>query len=273
MFYQKIFGTDAPIKINVGNLPEFPEHRHGDLEMHFALKGEYDIMIEKQLHRVTEGSMSFVHSMESHAVPRSERLDRSIVVLIVGSSLLKKRFAEFSRAAFPESVYDLSDHPRIRELFVECGELSHAIGSASELMLEGLVCQLLGRILMELSTSAPDRGQDADLRKVENIERALELIYYNYKEPITVEDAAKLTGYSKSNFCKIFKLTVGEGFHQALNRQRISNAAAMLKVSAASVTDISSEVGFSETKSFCRVFKSIMGVTPGQYRRGERNKK
>ena len=34
----------------------------------------------------------------------------------------------------------------------------------------------------------------------------------------------------------------------------------------AAISDISAEVGFSETKTFCRVFKSIMGVTPGQYR-------
>ena len=37
-------------------------------------------------------------------------------------------------------------------------------------------------------------------------EKALELIYYSYKEQITVEQAAELTGYSKSNFCKIFKI-------------------------------------------------------------------
>lgn len=33
------------------------------------------------------------------------------------------------------------------------------------------------------------------------------------------------------------------------------------------VADIAAEVGFSESKAFCRVFKAIYGVTPGQYRR------
>ena len=253
--------------IRVGALHEFPEHRHGDLELSFALEGGFDIMIEKQLCHVPEGSMSLIHSMQAHAIPKAESFDRKVVILIVGTSLLKKHFSEFSRTAFPEAVYDLKGHPRIVELFKQCAEIAYATTPSSQLMREGCVSLLLGAMLEELAGISDDLSVDSDLSKVENIERALDLIYYNYKEQITVEDAARVTGYSKSNFCKIFKLTVGEGFHQALNRQRVSNAAAMLRATSASVADVASEVGFTETKSFCRVFKAIMGVTPGQYRR------
>lgn len=273
MIYQKIFGMEAPFKLSVSTLSEFPEHRHGDLEIHFALKGEFNIMIEKECHKVPEGSMSFVHSMEAHAIPNSDGADRSIVVLIVGTSLLKKHFAEFSRTAFQQPVYDLTGHPGLIKLFMECATLSNSTGSASELMLEGIVCQLLGGLLSELAVKTCDMSEDTGLQRVENIDRALDLIYYNYCDPITVEDAARVTGYSKSNFCKIFKLTVGEGFHQALNRQRVNNATALLRATAASINDIAIDVGFSEAKAFCRVFKAIMGVTPGQYRRNEQGKK
>lgn len=273
MLYQKIFGAEAPFKLSVSTLPEFPEHRHGDLEMHFALEGEFNIMIEKETLRVPQGSMSLVHSMEAHAIPRSNEADRSVVVLIVGTSLLKKHFGEFSRTSFPECVYDLRAHPRVIKLFSECAELSHSVGHASELMLEGLVCQLLGTMLSELAVTECDPPEETGLYMIEKIDRALELIYYNYKDPITVEDAARVTGYSKSNFCKLFKLTVGEGFHQALNRQRVKNAAALLRSTDASVSDIALEVGFSEAKAFCRVFKDIMGVTPGQYRSASEGKR
>jgi AraC-like DNA-binding protein len=274
MIYQKIFGADAPFKITYGSLAEFPEHRHGDLEFNFALEGGFEIMIEKRLFRVPEGSMTFIHSMEAHAVPPSDS-ERRVVTVIVGTALLKKHFAEFSRAAFPETVYDLSEYPEIKELFSACANGMHPSGVGDTLVLEGCIYKLLGNIFDSLAISAGKEKTvgETDLSKVENIERAFDLIYYNYKDPITVEDAARLTGYSKSNFCKIFKLTVGEGFHQALNRQRVSNAAAMLRASGASVADIASEVGFTETKSFCRVFKSIMGVTPGQYRRNEQSGK
>ena len=40
--------------------------------------------------------------------------------------------------------------------------------------------------------------------KEEALQKALELIHSRYAEPITVEQAADITGYGKSNFCKIF---------------------------------------------------------------------
>ena len=273
MFYQKIFGAEAPFRVSISQLQKFPEHRHGDLEIHFAMNGGFNIMIEKELYRVPEGSMSFVHSMEAHAIPEADGDERRVVVLIVGTSLLKRHFAEFSRAAFRESVYDLTKHPRVIELFTECASLAYSTSPASELMLEGLVCQLLGAMLSELAVNMSEPSEKSGLQRVENIDRALELIYYNYKDPITVDDAARVTGYSKSNFCKIFKLTVGEGFHQALNRQRVNNAAALLRATTASVGDIAVDVGFSEAKAFCRVFKSVMGVTPGQYRTSSENRR
>ena len=102
---------------------------------------------------------------------------------------------------------------------------------------------------------------------MENIDKALDLIYYNYKEPLTVEYAARITGYSKSNFCKTFKKIVGESFHTTLNRQRIRCSLDLLSATDLSVAEISSEVGFSEAKAFCRVFRAIYGTTPGKYKR------
>ena len=43
-----------------------------------------------------------------------------------------------------------------------------------------------------------------NIHSVANIDNALELVYYHYNEKVTVDDAARLTGYGKSNFCKIF---------------------------------------------------------------------
>ena len=46
MFYQKIFGAEAPFRVTISQLQAFPEHRHGDLEIHFAMNGGFNIMNE-----------------------------------------------------------------------------------------------------------------------------------------------------------------------------------------------------------------------------------
>ena len=272
MIYQKIFTVEKPYHIGIGRLSEFPEHRHADFEFNFCVSGEFDIIIDKRVYHVKEGSTTFIPPMYSHAIPK-QISDRSVITLIVGMSLLKKHFSDFSRIATEPRVYELNTAVgmRARELFCECAEIKRSGDAYSELLLTGNVYKIMAYLFNVMAGQGTGSALKSDYRKVENVEKAIELIHYNYKEPLTVEYVAELTGYSKSNFCKIFKKVVGEGFHQALNRRRVECAAALLLTSNMSVADISEEIGFNETKAFCRVFKSIYGISPGQYRKGGRS--
>ena len=100
---------------------------------------------------------------------------------------------------------------------------------------------------------------------IKNIEKALDLIFHRYSEKISVDLAAEITGYGKSNFCKIFKNTTGFSFHQYLNRYRIERSKFFLKHSDMPVFEIAETVGFSDSKTYCRVFKEITGFTPTQF--------
>ena len=270
MIYQKIFTDEQPYRVGIGPFLEFPEHRHADFEFNFCSSGGFDIIMDKKSYRVEAGYTTFIPSMCSHAVPTQEG-DRNVITIIVGMSLLKKHFNEFSRLASEPGIYDLNkpEMQKLRELFLECAAFLRSQDEGAELLLTGNVYKIAGGFLQVLSNEGEKNITKVDLRKVENVEKALDLIHYHYKESITVEYAAEITGYSKSNFCKIFKKVVGESFHHALNRRRADNAAGLLKASDMSVADIATEVGFSESKAFCRVFKSVYGKTPGEYRKGK----
>lgn len=271
MIYQKIFTGEQPYYIRRGAIYSFPEHRHADFEFNFCLDGEFDMTVDKGTYRIHAGSTTVIPPMCSHGVPRQSEND-NIITLIVGMSLLKSHFVELSRLMSAPAVLDLKcdKYKCILDLFTECAEALLIGDSASEILITGNIYKILAYLMKELSC-APQSTQDRkDYRRVENIERALELIRNNYKEPLTIEHVASITGYSKSNFCKIFKNVVGESFHQALNRQRVSNAAGLLTVTDMSVSEISAEVGFSEPKAFCRVFKEVCGVSPGQYKKAKK---
>ena len=76
----------------------------------------------------------------------------------------------------------------------------------------------------------------------------------------------KIFIHRRHPYNRIFKHIVGETFHSALNRRRVENACCYLGETAIPVSDIAGLVGFADAKSFCRVFKSITGKSPGQYR-------
>ena len=86
-----------------------------------------------------------------------------------------------------------------------------------------------------------------------------------------MEEVAAATGYGKSNFCKIFKEVTGETFHSVLNKKRIQSACDLLSETNMQISEIAAQVGFMETKTFCRVFKSSMGISPGAYRQHKKS--
>ena len=268
MIYQKIFTEEKPYSIMLSNVSKFPEHRHADFEFNFCVEGEFDIIINRKNYRVGKGFTTLIPPMCAHSVPEHEN-EHTVITLIVGTTLLKKYFEDFRRLAVTPKVYDLSDSgmEELRRTFEECADIINSKDMEAELLLTGNVYRILACFLRFLSRCGESEERKSDYRQIENVERALELIHYRYKESVTVEEAAAITGYSKSNFCKIFKTVVGESFHQALNRHRVNNAAGLLRFSNMSVSDIAHEVGFSETKAFCRVFKAVFGASPGQYRK------
>ena len=183
-------------------------------------------------------------------------------------AFLKKFFSPFTQREFSASVYSLTDSEEdksIKKVLDETSALTKTSGQVDELLITSNLYRLCAFILDKLCVECQENSQDLTL--IEGIEKALDLVYYNYFEPITVDDGATATGYGKSNFCKIFKKVTGYTFHEFLNKRRVEVALGLLSQSNMTVTEISQEVGFTEAKTFCRVFRQIMGVTPLKYKK------
>lgn len=283
MLYQKMITGETPYHVTAGRISPFTEHRHADIELHYCLSGTLDIQIDKSQYRLCEGDLALVLPMVSHGIPRPSVGENRILMAILGPSFLKKQFGHFSKIHFRSPVLSLSDPAvppeaarELRALFSETADLSNQGEAHADLLLTGnlyKICAYLLRIFAfgdgsDGSDEPTDPAENARApRDIANVEKALELIYYRYPEPITVEDAAKVTGYGKSNFCKIFRRTVGTTFHSLLNRQRVESACALLSETDFPVSEIAVQVGFGESKTLCRVFRSLLGVSPGEYRR------
>lgn len=271
MLYQKILMDEEPYQLRVGTFRAFEEHRHADIEFNYCVRGGFDIMIDKKRCHVGEGELVLIGPMVSHEVPASEDTDRLVLTAVVGPTLLKKHFARFSGASFHSLVCSLNgaseDHRLWQALLLETVELCRHPTAHSDLLLTGNLYKICAYLLNEVSgADASPKRETGDLRRVANIEKALDLIHYDYAKPLTVEIAAAATGYGKSNFCKIFKNVVGDSFHHVLNQCRVQNAYGLLTGTDMPISAVAQEVGFAETKTFCRVFRTVTGMTPGTYR-------
>lgn len=72
-------------------------------------------------------------------------------------------------------------------------------------------------------------------------------------------------GYNPKYLSTVFKQNVGMGITEYLSSLRIQHSCTLIAQGFTSVGDISAQSGFTDPQYFSKVFKSHMGLTPGQY--------
>lgn len=267
MLYQKLLMNERPYFVSVSEMKKFETHRHPDMEFNFCLKGSYNIKINNTTVHMTEGDFAMIGPMVSHEVP--ENRDCAALIIIVGTTLLSEYFDHFCNSDFTNVFFHLcSDENKVLyDLLNETADLYENPTDFSELILRGNVYKISAYVLETFVNKDTLPQISKQLRTVANIEKALELIYYHYKEDLSVEYIADLCGYSKTNFCKIFKKITGFTFHNFLNQHRIQVVCDLLNETDRSIEEIAAETGFANAKSLCKVFKQQMNCSPGQYRK------
>ena len=96
--------------------------------------------------------------------------------------------------------------------------------------------------------------------------RAKDLADARYFEPLSVADLARVAGLSPAHFSREFRRTFGEAPHQYLLTRRLERAAALLRNTDRTVTEICFAVGLSSLGSFVTSFRRVHGVAPLAYR-------
>lgn len=114
--------------------------------------------------------------------------------------------------------------------------------------------------LLEMSNQSAVLGDD-------RIDKILQYISKNYQEDLKLENLAEEFNFNYHYLSAYFNQQMKEGFSDYLNRLRIEKACQLLEETNLSISQVSSEVGYSEHSYFCRVFKKVTGKTPSVWRR------
>jgi AraC-like DNA-binding protein len=96
--------------------------------------------------------------------------------------------------------------------------------------------------------------------------RAKDLADARYFEPLSVDDLARQSGYSRAHFSREFRRTFGEPPHAYLLSRRLERAAALLRNTDSSVAEICFSVGLQSVGSFTTTFTRTYGLSPTAYR-------
>jgi AraC-like DNA-binding protein len=101
---------------------------------------------------------------------------------------------------------------------------------------------------------------------VRHLLRAKDLADARYFEPLDVDDLARSAGLSRAHFSREFRRAFGESPHAYLLTRRLERAAALLRATDRSVSDICFAVGLRSVGSFTTSFTRTYGMSPTAYR-------
>lgn len=97
-------------------------------------------------------------------------------------------------------------------------------------------------------------------------------LHKHYKEDITLQDVAKTYHYNENYLSDLLKAQTGQSFLELLHEIRIYHACVLLLTTDLPVTKVGFDIGFHSNETFQRVFKKARGITPGEYRKSNKEK-
>lgn len=268
MLYQPILNRENSLVVALGEMGDFAAHRHYETEIIYCTSGNYKIIVNNEPYLLSEGMLVFIPGFTPHEAVACENGGWALLIE-AGPVFLQQYYDRISKIEIPEICMSTRESPQYREIKAVIEEIIRERENptrGSDLIIQGSVAKLFGLFLNMSSTDdLSDTGKDN--ATIGNIEKVLDLVHHCYSEKISVDTAADVAGYGKSNFCKIFKNSMGISFHKYLNNYRVERAKFYLKHTDMTVLNIAESTGFSDSKTFCRVFKEVTGKTPKEYSR------
>ncbi|MHB9290936.1 AraC family transcriptional regulator [Hollandina sp. SP2] len=286
-----------PIYSVVGRLSSFLRygaecHWHQDLEFIVILEGEMIYHVNDQVYPLGEGDGIFVNTNRLHfgaaddaafsgALKGGTPAECVFLCLLLHPSLLcahlyiESRFVNallydkrFDALFFPATGIDWKTHAikRIREL----AELTRQASDDSALEAQSQFYALWS--LLFANTIHPAESEKNDEKIIANredlaIKRMISFIQKNFSKKITLNDIAKAGRVSTSTCCRVFKKVLRKSVFDYLLHFRIRQSLSLLTSESMSITEAAFASGFSASSYYGAIFKRILGMSPGEYRR------
>lgn len=99
-----------------------------------------------------------------------------------------------------------------------------------------------------------------------SILKAQTWIEENYSKAFSTDDVANLVGISPRHFKRRFKSATGENPLKYTQQVRLEIAKSQLESTQDNIDEITQRVGYSDTRTFRRLFKSYTSLSPREYR-------
>lgn len=99
------------------------------------------------------------------------------------------------------------------------------------------------------------------------VRRAKSMVHECYNQGITLDEIAGKLNITPEYLGGLFHKEIGETFSSYIKNYRVNKAKGLLIGTDMKIYDVSSAVGYADSKYFSRVFREITGQLPADFRK------
>lgn len=254
-------------------------HWHYFLEIIYMIKGKIKVFSDNNVYYLSSHDMIIIHSKSIHSIYLDDTEPALYAVLKFDINRLRltteyspKMSLIFSTArnSNQANIYipaKETDKIGVKDIFEKCISEINSMDYGYDMILNSLLYTLLMKIVRYWRSNGFDTTK---IKKVHNENESIhtisEYIDLHSAEPLKVQEIAERCGMSYSHFAKRFKELYGQSCKDFIEYIRVSKVEYFLIFTDYDLNYISQETGFSDCSHLIKVFKSIKGVTPKQFR-------
>ena len=258
------------------NFTQVPLHWHGELELIVIQKGQGFVSVDLQTQTVTAGDIILVLPGQLHSIAQKASCRMEYENILFDPMMLISGEHDFCAQHFilplagQKLTVDtfltpaISCYQEIASCIREIDRLCDVRPEGYQLAVKGFLFQLIYHLVSNQKNR--DSASRMKAKSLDKLKLILKYVEEHYGDPISIDDMAGLTHYSKSHFMKFFKTHMGTGFTEYLNNYRLTIAARLLTTTEDSILEIAACAGFDNLSYFNRLFRRRFEKTPGQYR-------
>ncbi len=246
----------------------YTSHCHNEIEVLYCVQGEIKVIIEDEEYYLQEDSVLVISSLAMHEIIIEK--EATALVLELGSQFLGTEFNRIALKKFTKChISSTDDFPfktrltkPLKRLYKEY--INRKAGY--QWVIQGILFEVFAMIVRYIPMEQQSTQKQKNLESHIKIQKIFDLVQNKYNEEITLDRAASYVGYDPRAFCRLFKLITNTTFHDYLNFYRINISIHLLQNKMYSIGEIGEMVGIPVAKTFSRVFRKYIGMTPREYR-------
>jgi AraC family transcriptional regulator len=230
-------------------------HQHERAILAIVLEGGFDVHFQQRSAQACVGRVSCEPATERHGNAFTRPRTRVLVLEVEPKKQEELRACAqvFEQAgSWPSTEVDAI----ARRLTREIGHRDDAAALAAEGLFHQLVAGAL-RSRKRLRTGAPPHW----------VLSAHDLLRASFLERIELRTIAAALGVTPMELSREYHRHFGESPGETMRALRIHWAADRLTHTHEPLARIAHQAGFTDQSHFCRVFKRLLGETPGEYRK------